>query len=60
VTPAERAAYNESRIADHVKRAVAEAPELTTQQRTQLWELLRPIRERRGEALRSRARGDAR
>jgi hypothetical protein len=32
------------KVADHVKRALAEAPPLTNEQRTRLAELLRPVR----------------
>jgi hypothetical protein len=47
----------DARIDAYVKRVVAEAPPLTNQQRNKLWELLRPVRERRGEELRSLALG---
>jgi hypothetical protein len=46
----------EERIAAHVKRALAEAPPLSDEQRAKLIVLLEPIRKRRTQAAREAAR----
>jgi hypothetical protein len=50
------AAEQAARNADHVKRALAEAPPLSAEQRAKLIVLLEPVRKRRTQAAREAAR----
>jgi hypothetical protein len=55
VNAAERAADNRAKNAEWVERSLAaDCPPLTNEQRTKLWELLRPIRDRRTAELRAK------